>query len=394
MDSPHLYRANAEVLGVPAQIVEAAVNQSAIVEVNGFAAVLSLGHLAHRTGAQYKYLREIVERRQDPYHTFEIRRKNGRVPRLISSPDPVLMSVQRWILREILSKASTHNSSCAYQAGQNIRKCAERHLGAKWLIKLDLHDFFHTIDECRVYEVFAGLGYAPLPAFEMARIRTRQATFHGFPDPKKFQIKNQSYTRIPAYRTDRLGFLPQGSPSSGALANLVARHMDQKISAIALKERLVYTRYADDIVLSGSEAFSRSNALRLIRLVGECVSSCGFVLHVWKTRIVPPGGRRIVLGLLVDGDKVRLTRSVRSRIEGHVYGVEKFGLVSHKAAKSFSSVLGMAKYIDGLLAFAHDVDPEWAGPLRARWRSSIQRDAAALMPNSIADVFMSRYSNS
>src|ERR1022692_1523784 len=120
--SPQIYRSNGRELGVPAATIEAAIAWSARVERNGYASVLSLRHLAHRTGAKYSYLREVVARRRDPYHEFEIRRRSNPNPRLISSPDPILMNVQRWILGNILCNAPIHASSYAYQAGKCIRQ--------------------------------------------------------------------------------------------------------------------------------------------------------------------------------------------------------------------------------------------------------------------------------
>lgn len=388
--SPHLYRLNGRNRGVPDEVLEAAIAQAARVEQGGYAPVLSLGHLAHQTGASYSYLRGIVARRADPYHSFEVRRRNNPNPRLISSPEPVLMCVQRWILQRIVSRAPNHSSSYAYQTGKCIRQCAGQHLGSRWMIKLDLHDFFHSIDERQVYDVFLNLGYAKLPAFEIARICTRQGSF-GILRPDMPYARDR-YSSIPAYSIDLPGFLPQGAPTSGALANLTAFNMDERISAIAAGHGLIYTRYADDIVLSGTESFSRPSARQLIHLVDGAVRKSNFALHAKKTRIVPPGARHIVLGLLVDGDRVRLSRQMRMRIETHVYGVEKFGLAEHKEARGFSSAVGLARHIDGLLAFAYDIDPEWASQLRTRWEASLRRDAFVLAPESISDIYVRRYS--
>ena len=300
------------------------------------------------------------------------------------------MDVQRWILRRILSRVPTHAASYAYEKYTSIRDCAIRHLGSQWLIKLDLHNFFHSIDERRVFGVFAGLGYARLPGLEMARICTRQASFNGFPHPTQFRVARRHNTIIPTYSTDLLGFLPQGAPTSGVLANLVARQMDEKLEALAAHHQLVYTRYADDMVFSGLGPFSRATAQHVIRRARAAVEQSGFALHAKKTHVVPPGARRIVLGLLVDGDRVRLSKDTRERISSHVYGVEKFGLRSHQLARGFASVLGLTRYIDGLLSFAHDVDPQWTATFRTRWRQSLQRDASALLPHAAGDVFLRR----
>jgi RNA-directed DNA polymerase len=225
----------------------------------------------------------------------------------------------------------------------------------------------------------------------MARICTRQAVFNSFPDPIKFRVHFRKDSSIPRYGTDLLGFLPQGSPTSGALANLVAGRMDRSLAALAGHEELVYTRYSDDIVLSSSGPFDRASALRVIRLVNQTAVNCGFTLHAKKTQIVPPGARRIVLGLLIDDDRVRLSKPMRKRIDMHVFGVERFGLSSHQRTRGFSSVLGMARHIEGLLAFASDVDPVWTAGFRKRWQQVLRRDAPMLAPNSVTDVHLRRH---
>ncbi|WP_203994093.1 reverse transcriptase family protein [Virgisporangium aurantiacum] len=360
-------------------MLQAAIEQAARVERRGLAHVLTLNHLAHRTGAPYPYLREIVERKRDPYHVFEIRRRVGGSGRVISSPDPTLMHVQRWILSRILNHVPVHPASFAYRTGFSIRACASQHLGADWLVKLDLHNFFHTIDERQVYQVIRQAGYTRLVALEIARLCTRQST-GTFPGSRRFHAMRIHDRVIANYTTNCLGFLPQGAPTSGALANLVARPLDDRLTAIADDHQLVYTRYADDIVLSGLGPFNRAHAASIIRLAGTAIRESGFEPHDGKTRVVPPGARRIVLGLLIDGERLRVPRDTRSRIEAHVYGAERFGLVHHQINRKFASALGLVRYVDGLLAFAHDVDPTWATPWWERWRRLVLDQAAAIAP--------------
>jgi RNA-directed DNA polymerase len=388
-DSPHLYRRRGQQLGRSDELLDTIAEVSARLQAQGVATVLTLGHLAHRTGVPHAYLRKIAARDIDPYHTFEIRRRAGKAPRLISSPGPTVMHVQRWILSRILDRVSPHQASFAYQRGKSIRLCAEQHLGARWLIKLDLHNFFHSIDERQVFGLFAGFGYPPLLALELARLCTRQA-YGGFPHPTRFRIPHPQHAVISAYSTHALGFVPQGAPTSGALANLAAQPMDEVLTSLAHTHRLTYTRYADDMVLSGVGSFSRDLALSVLRATSREIAACGFAIHHRKTRLTPPGARRIVLGMLVDGDRVRLSKDTRNKISTHLHGADKYGLLAHQTARGFSSVLGLARHIDGLLAFAHDVDPSWAAAYRGRWQQILARDAPALGPFESADVFRSR----
>ncbi|MEU1982077.1 reverse transcriptase family protein [Nocardia sp. NPDC019395] len=369
--SPHHYRQLGREQSKSDSLIDAALDQASRVESQGLAAILTLNHLAKRTGVSYYYLRTIVSRQRDPYKDLVLRRRNGRKMRAISMPDPPLMEVQRWMLRRVVGKIPTHPASYAYETGSSIRSCAIRHAGARWLVKLDLENFFESIDERRVFRIFNDLGYVPLVAFELARLCTRSAIHAGHIDSGRF-AGNARKRVIAEYSKPVLGFLPQGAPTSGALANLVAHDLDIVFSDLARRERMVYTRYADDLTFSSIEEFDRSRSVRLIDSVRKCVQGAGFSLHEKKTRIIPPGGRKLVLGLLVDRDPVRLSRATRSRIVENVRGVEKFGLADHVSHRGFSSIDGFVRHLSGLIAFAMDVEPEWAGVMGGRWRDALR----------------------
>ena len=182
---------------------------------------------------------------------------------------------------------------------------------------------------------------------------------------------DRRYDAIPRYRTSFIGFLPQGAPTSGALANCVAYRLDERLAGLAASQQMIYTRYADDITFSSSAPFERAAAVGLIRAVDQIAQGSGFLLHRKKIRIVPPGARKLVLGLLVDRDAPRLTKETRGRIANHVRGVQQFGLREHTRHRGFSSLRGLVRYVDGLLAFAHDIEPEWAQPLQQQWEESL-----------------------
>lgn len=371
-DSPHLYRKDGLRSGVEAPLIENALEQASEVEKVGLASILTLGHLAHRTGAGYPYLREIVKRNIDPYSDLVIRRSNGRKMRSISSPDPILMEVQRWILEHIVGRLETHNCSFAYTVGSSIKKCAQRHLGATWMIKTDIRNFFETINEVQIYKVYREAGYRPLPALELARLCTRYADHAGHVSAERFR-SSSSYDVIKVYSKPFMGFLPQGAPTSGALANQVAWPLDEQLSQLASEKGMVYTRYADDMTFSANSHFNREVAVSAIREIKSILSLGGFELHQQKTRIVPPGARKIVLGLLVDSERIRLNKSTRARLYYHVRGVEKFGLSGHVAHSRFSSMEGMVRHVQGLLAFASDIEPKWAEELTTRWTVALRR---------------------
>lgn len=370
-DSPHLYRRVGEKNQVAESVISASLIQARSVEDHGLPAVLTLKHLAHRTGASYGYLRNIAERRVDPYTDLSIARRNGRPMRAISIPDPILMDVQRWILDRILAMLSTHHNSYAYAQGTSIRQCAEKHLGAKWLVKLDIRDFFQSINEARVYSVFNTSGYQPLVSLELARICTRYAGHAAHIDQRRF-VAHPHYTSVRAYSRPLLGFLPQGAPTSGALANQVAWPLDVKLTKLADSNGAVYTRYADDLILSSLERFDRGLAQDIIVAARKILESERFILHEQKTSIITPGARKIVLGLLVDGDRVRISRRMRTRLISHIRGIETFGLSRHVEHSKFVSIDGFVRHVSGLLAFIYDIEPDWSVQMQNRWQAALR----------------------
>ncbi len=358
----HLYAERGMAEGHPAAVVEKASAEWGRLRMLGLTPLLTLGHLARLTGVSYHYLREIVERKRDPYEDIDRPKRDGTT-RPISSPEPVLMAVQRWVLRNVLRPLAPHPASFAYHPGRSIVQCAEQHLGARWLVKLDLHNFFGTVEEVRVYRVLRDLGYAPLISFELTRIctRMRDERQYGFGMPQV----------IRSYAVTRQGVLPQGAPTSGALANAAAARLDRRLAGLAAAHGVVYTRYSDDLVFSAGASFDRDRAAALIGRVSGAVSDNGFLVHRKKTRVVPPGARHVVLGLVLGRGRVQLMPEFKRRVDVHIRGVARFGLAEHVHHRSFRSIISFVNHVDGCLAFAAAVEPEHAAKARQRWDAAL-----------------------
>lgn len=382
--SPHLYRSAGKKAGIPSEIVERALTQAIPPEKRGLPAILTLRHLAHLTGAGYKYLRAIAARSDEGYRTFVIKKRNGR-GRLIAAPQPILAAVQRWIVDNVLNKRDVHSASYAYSPESSPAKCAAQHLGARWLVKLDIHDFFESINERRIYYIFRECGYQPLVSFELARICTR-GTERGTEPFQQWQIERH---RLPpglkAYRTRKMGHLPQGAPTSPMLSNLASFGLDELLTKIAGKYGLIYTRYSDDVVFSTGNDFSHKEAAGLLCDASRAFTAFGHQPHREKLVVAPPGSRRTVLGLLVDGESLRLRPEFKDRLSNHVRGIEKFGVVEHANHRHFSSIWGLVRHLDGSLVYANTVEPNYAAPLRNRlletlkdqgWAHAMQLSAA------------------
>ncbi len=372
--SPHQYRAGGRVLGHPEPVLDAALAQAAGPEAHGVPAILTLMHLAKRMEVSHKFLRSVVGSKEGAhYRDFHISKRNGG-GRRIAVPSPELMAVQRWIVREILRDRPVHPASFAYARGSSIYACARRHAGAGWLLKLDIHDFFESVTEKSVYRVFREIGYARLVAFELARLCTRPWVSPPRGKRAERSVPNASRRGIDYYRRDLTGYLPQGAPTSPMLSNLVFRALDERLTQLATRHGLIYTRYSDDLTFSGpTSSFSRARGTAIISEVRELLAARRFRLHERKITIVPPGGRKVVLGLLVDRAAPRLSRELRGRLEAHVRGIEKFGIAPHATVRGFASATGMINHIAGLLRFAGYIEPRFADPLRARFAAALNR---------------------
>lgn len=374
--SPHLYRAEGLKLGRPLDTLENALSQARPPEAAGAPAILTLRHLAHRMDVPYKWLRTVIaSRSSEHYRDFTISKRSGG-GRRIAVPEPMLMAVQRWISREILRNRPVHAVSHAYASGSSIVRCAGRHAGAGWLLKLDIHDFFESIPERKVYRVFRDIGYQPLLSFELARLCTRPWVNPPDGTEDRRSVRNAGRRGPDLYARDYTGYIPQGAPTSPMLSNLVCRTLDCELAALAARAGLIITRYSDDITLSGAAmGFDRGRAMALVGEARTTLLRHGFRLHERKISVVPPGGRKVVLGLLVDRDRPRLTREFRQRATDHVRGVEKFGIAGHAATRKFDAMTGMVEHIAGLIRFAGHVDPCFADPLRRRLEAALAAES-------------------
>src|SRR6266567_161634 len=302
---PQSYRRVAEQRGTNSTVLKNALATGRVtVDVDpALPPVFSLRHLAYLADVDYGFLRAVVSRDlSEPYKIFRIGKRSSRYGerrfRIICVPDPELMRVQRWINARILSRGKPHPASKAYAKESTIYQAAEAHCCCKWMFKLDIVNFFESISEIAVYRVFRRLGYQPLVSFEMTRLCTRSGTDTPSRRRRRWNSILDPRPVICAYAFARMGHLPQGAPTSPMLANLAVRDFDKEVSQIADENGLVYTRYADDLTLSTHDrAFSRVRIGAVIRGIYSAMIEVGLSPNTAKTHVLPPGAKKIVLGL-------------------------------------------------------------------------------------------------
>jgi RNA-directed DNA polymerase len=339
---PHLFRLHAQASGASQDVTEATLAQAHAVQAKGLPAIISLRHLAALAAVPYKTLRAFVDRRGEPYRAFRIRKRKGGY-RNIAVPCPALLRCQQWINGAVLQRVPSSRHSYAYD-GRSPQHCAEQHLGCTWLLRMDVRRFFESISERQVYHVFFGLGYEPLVAHELARLTTRVYA----EDAVRYRCRRwRSRAGYKIHVHPAMGHLPQGAATSPRLSNLVCREMDVEVAKRAGDYGAVYTRYADDMHFSALEGGSRARLLALSCEVSKVMGAFGMRSNASKLYIAGPGARRLVLGFLVDGVRVRVPLEVRRRLFLELYHLRKRGPVEHVRRLGFESPLGYRAHLQG-----------------------------------------------
>ena len=207
--------------------------------------------------------------------------------RLLEIPKPRLKRSQRWILDEILALLPVHDAAHGFVPGRSIVTNAALHTGQEVVVRFDLKDFFPSVPASRVRGVFAKLGYPQ----SVSRLLMGLCTTITSEDFDATGLKFGDLCQRP--------HLPQGAPTSPALANLCAYRLDGRLAGLAKRFAATYTRYADDLTFSGDHELRRTQ-LRLRKWVIRVVTEEGFTLNAAKTRVKSQSDRQTVTGLVVN----------------------------------------------------------------------------------------------
>ncbi len=241
--------------------------------------------------------------REKQYCSFEISKRNGG-KRKISAPTSALKDVQRRInkLLQIIywEKPSVHS----FLKGRTIVSNAECHIHKRFVFNVDLENFFPSINFGRVRGLFIAAPYGI--------------------DPKAATVLAQ----IACYKNE----LPQGSPCSPIISNMICSLMDSQLQSLAKRERCTYTRYADDITFSTNlPIFPKCIAEIDDRIVSvsdefcKIIESNGFNINYTKVRLQTRDMRQEVTGLVVN-DFTNVRRKLIRQVRAMLHSWEKYGL--------------------------------------------------------------------
>jgi RNA-directed DNA polymerase len=171
-----------------------------------------------------------------------------------------------------------------------------------------------------------------------------------------------SRRRRSAIRSPSLGFgphLPQGAPSSGALANLAAYRLDVRVAGLAAKLDARYTRYADDLVLSGDRTLVR-HATMIVARLATIASEEGFSLNFRKSRVMTASDRQRITGIVVN-DKLSVSRTNLDQLRAILHNCARHG----PASQNRDDHADFRAHLRGRIAWVASLDPAKGARLRA-----------------------------
>jgi RNA-directed DNA polymerase len=251
------------------------------------------------------------------YRYSFVSKRNGP-PRLIEAPKPKLMAIQRRILHTMLDAAPVHDCAHGFVAGRSCLSAAQIHASEHIVITVDLKDFFLKTRMSRVHAIFRSLGYPWALARALTGLcsaSTPVSVFAGLPPAQRHDWLTQKIYQAP--------HLPQGAPTSPALANLAAFRLDMRLVALARAYGAHYTRYADDLAFSGDHAFATKTAA-FLTAVDNIARDEGFLLNSRKTRVMRRGGCQRITGIVVN-DHVNVPRTAYDELKAILYNCCKSG---------------------------------------------------------------------
>jgi retron-type reverse transcriptase len=330
---------------------------AAIGSVDQLAAALELsdGHLAWLADVR-GLERTVTAERLRNYRYAAVPRRSG-LPRVIEAPKLKLKEVQRWILREILGHVPVHQAARGFTRGRSVFDHAQTHAGQPWVLRLDLADFFASVSAGRVWGVFRTLGYEPAVAHVLTGLTTNTVPEH------VWQVVHDAAASAGVQRRFRLGrqlatpHLPQGAPTSPALANLAAFRLDRRLSGLAASAGLRYSRYADDLALSGPRVGHR--AAHLGAAIAEIVRDEGFAVNADKTVLRTAAARQQVCGIVVNVAP-NIPRAEYDRLKAILYNASRHGPASQGLA-------GREAHVRGRIAWVASLNPARGEKLMRRF---------------------------
>jgi RNA-directed DNA polymerase len=345
---------------------------------------VSVGELAWLADA--RGLERVADDERLRNYVYRLLPRRGGLPRVIERPKSRLKAIQRRLLHEILDWIPVHDAAHGFTRGRSAVTHAGQHTGQFVVVRLDLEDFFASITGGRVFGIFRTAGYPESVAYTLTALCTNVVAVevsrrlahpswahqgdlhqgdlhHGDLLPSEL---HPSDPRLIGARF-RLGrrlaspHLPQGAPTSPALANLAAFRLDRRLTGLAGALHLTYTRYADDLTLSGS-ARMLPGANRLRATIAQIAREEGFSVNERKSTLMTRAGRQQVCGVIVN-EHPNVARAEYDTLKAILHNAANGGA----AAQNRAELPDFRAHLLGRIAWVEQVNPRRGAKLRRRF---------------------------
>jgi retron-type reverse transcriptase len=321
-------------------------------------ALATLGELAEWLGVSAEQLDSLADEHRAhgravdtalQHYRYHFLPKRDGSKRLVEAPKPRLKAIQRRILDEILERVPVHPVARGFVAGRSCLSHAQVHAGEHVVATLDLVQFFPSIGLPRVHGIFRSLGYPWAVARRLAGLCTTVT-------PRAI-LRQPGVCSSGAVLHD-VPHLPQGAPTSPALANLLAWRLDRRLHGLASAAGANYTRYADDLAFSGDAAFA-NHIDRFRKAVATIVAEEGFALNPAKTRVMPRSTSQRVTGLVVNAH-CNVPRADFDALKAVLHHCARSG----PAGQNRAGVPDFRRHLDGRISWVEQINPPRGAKLR------------------------------
>jgi hypothetical protein len=312
--------------------------------------------------------RTVTAERLRNYRYRWLARRHG-LPRLIEAPKLRLKEIQRWVLHEILDHVPPHDAAHGFTRGRSVVTHAALHTGQAGVLRLDLRDFFASIPARRVFGIYRAIGYSRSVAHTLTGLCTNTTALMAWAELPSRRDPTLVQSRFWLGRQLATPHLPQGAPTSPALANLAANGLDRRLSGVAAAFHLTYSRYADDLTFSGP-GLTGNRSQGIAELVARIARDEGFAINPAKSNLRTAARRQTVTGVVVNEhlnvnrveyDRLRATlhRAVRHgpgavTLRGSAAGV---GGAGGAGTPGVSSELDLQAHLRGRVAWVTLLNP-------------------------------------
>jgi RNA-directed DNA polymerase len=254
--------------------------------------------MAGSLGLPTTFIESLARAATHEYKTYTIAKRTGG-SRTIHHPSRRLKALQRWLLMNVIEGLPVHPSATAYRKRHSILDNARTHAASRYLLRMDLTDFFPSITQ-------ADLG---------KYIAQRPSLFSGW-TPSDIDVVCRLVCRD--------SVLTIGAPSSPSLSNALCYDMDVALHALSEKNAVRYSRYADDLFFSTDQPNVLRETERGVSIaIFELKLPMNLKLNASKTRHSSKRGARRVTGIVLGSDgEPHIGRGLKRKIRSLVHRFE------------------------------------------------------------------------